>query len=242
MIWFIDSHSKLNKNKTIFFFLNTHTNAGNPRNKCALQPGHSLMDWVRLGSSNYDLAGTKSVIRPISYEELAKHNKVDDCWLAIRGKVFNVTKYMEFHPGGMYNIISNIIIIFHTVNMNITRAQHKTPFLCQKLTKNPSVVRLAFHSKKLRFDSEILNKLMNFPNKKLRKDRKTKGHTKQGRQKKNTPKEREKHVKKDKFYNESDTLLIWIFRSECNPDTDNSISGKYTPNKKKPFESLFCTK
>lgn len=75
---------------------------GNPRNKCALKPGHSLMDWVRLGSSNCDLAGTKGVIRPVSYEELAKHNKKDDAWLAIRGKVFNVTQYMDFHPGGNF--------------------------------------------------------------------------------------------------------------------------------------------
>lgn len=61
------------------------------------------MDWVRLGSSNYDLAGTKGIIRPISYEELAKHDKVDDAWLAIRGKVYNVTKYMDFHPGGKFS-------------------------------------------------------------------------------------------------------------------------------------------
>lgn len=31
--------------------------AGNPRNKCALQPGHSLMDWIRLGASGKDLTG-----------------------------------------------------------------------------------------------------------------------------------------------------------------------------------------
>lgn len=61
------------------------------------------MDWVRLGSSNYDLAGTKGIIRPISYEELTKHDKIDDSWLAIRGKVYNVTKYMDFHPGGTYD-------------------------------------------------------------------------------------------------------------------------------------------
>lgn len=101
----------------VFYFLSkkkTYSQIGNPRNKCALQPGHSLMDWVRLGSSNYDLAGTKGVIRPISYEELAKHNKDDDIWLAIRGKVYNVTKYSDFHPGGEYimNISSDGVLSF----------------------------------------------------------------------------------------------------------------------------------
>lgn len=38
-----------------FFFI-----PGNPRNKCSLQPGHSLMDWIRLGSSGVDLTGVGS--------------------------------------------------------------------------------------------------------------------------------------------------------------------------------------
>lgn len=32
--------------------------------------------------------------------ELSRHNKINDIWLAIRGKVYNVTAYVPFHPGG----------------------------------------------------------------------------------------------------------------------------------------------
>uniref|UniRef100_A0AAG5DSF7 Cytochrome-b5 reductase n=1 Tax=Anopheles atroparvus TaxID=41427 RepID=A0AAG5DSF7_ANOAO len=73
---------------------------GNPRNKTALKPGHSLMDWIRLGNSGTDLTGTGGRIQPVSHAELAKHDRLDDAWMAIRGKVYNVTRYMNFHPGG----------------------------------------------------------------------------------------------------------------------------------------------
>lgn len=75
---------------------------GNPRNKCALKPGHSLMDWIRLGNSGVDLSGTKGRIIPVTPEELAKHNRREDAWMAIRGVVYNVTRYMDFHPGGIF--------------------------------------------------------------------------------------------------------------------------------------------
>lgn len=73
---------------------------GNPRNKCALQPGHSLMDWIRLGNSGEDLAGTGGQLRPVTRSELSKHNSRQDAWLAIRGMVYNITRYLDFHPGG----------------------------------------------------------------------------------------------------------------------------------------------
>ncbi|XP_068644810.1 delta(8)-fatty-acid desaturase-like [Aristolochia californica] len=36
----------------------------------------------------------------ISTEELRKHNKADDLWIAIQGKVYDVTHWAKIHPGG----------------------------------------------------------------------------------------------------------------------------------------------
>lgn len=58
------------------------------------------MDWVRLGNSGADLSGTKGVIRPVTHRELSKHAKLNDVWMAIRGKVYNISAYINFHPGG----------------------------------------------------------------------------------------------------------------------------------------------
>jgi cytochrome b involved in lipid metabolism len=36
----------------------------------------------------------------VTPDELAKHNKKEDCWTVFNGKVYNVTAYLRFHPGG----------------------------------------------------------------------------------------------------------------------------------------------
>lgn len=38
--------------------------------------------------------------RQISWEELKMHNKDNDCWIAIDGIVYDVSKFMNAHPGG----------------------------------------------------------------------------------------------------------------------------------------------
>ncbi|XP_026582557.1 cytochrome b5 reductase 4 isoform X2 [Pseudonaja textilis] len=70
------------------------------RSKVPLKSGRSLMDWIRLTKSGKDLTGLKGRLLEVTEEELMKHNKRDDCWICIRGLVYNVTPYMEYHPGG----------------------------------------------------------------------------------------------------------------------------------------------
>ena len=37
--------------------------------------------------------------RLITRAELHTHNTRDDAWMGIRGKVYDVTTYIKFHPG-----------------------------------------------------------------------------------------------------------------------------------------------
>ncbi|KAM6893370.1 cytochrome b5 reductase 4 [Xenentodon cancila] len=70
------------------------------RNKVVLKPGHSLMDWIRFAKSEKDLTGLRGRLIEVTQQELQKHNTREDCWTCIRGMVYNVTPYMDYHPGG----------------------------------------------------------------------------------------------------------------------------------------------
>lgn len=83
------------------------------RGKVALAPGYSLAAWMRL-SKGADLTGGVGVVDedeeeetwPVwSLEELAKHNTPQDAWMAVRGKVYNITPYLPYHPGGVDTLL-----------------------------------------------------------------------------------------------------------------------------------------
>ncbi|SOV22547.1 cytochrome b5-like heme/steroid binding protein, putative [Plasmodium sp. DRC-Itaito] len=38
--------------------------------------------------------------KPITKEEVAKHNKKDDAWVIYKNKVYEITHYLKHHPGG----------------------------------------------------------------------------------------------------------------------------------------------
>jgi Cytochrome b involved in lipid metabolism len=40
--------------------------------------------------------------RPVTREELAQHATFDDCWVVIRGKVYDFTEWKDHHPGGPF--------------------------------------------------------------------------------------------------------------------------------------------
>ncbi|RUP49170.1 FMN-dependent dehydrogenase-domain-containing protein, partial [Jimgerdemannia flammicorona] len=41
------------------------------------------------------------MVRLVSSQELAQHNTQEDCWVIIHGKVYDLTKFLPEHPGGI---------------------------------------------------------------------------------------------------------------------------------------------
>jgi len=73
----------------------------NSRGKVLLSPGHSPLDWANLQRSGKNLAGVPSLLR-VTPSMLKENNgrKGKPAWSSYEGKVYNITPYLPFHPGG----------------------------------------------------------------------------------------------------------------------------------------------
>uniref|UniRef100_A0A2P2KT05 Cytochrome b5 heme-binding domain-containing protein n=1 Tax=Rhizophora mucronata TaxID=61149 RepID=A0A2P2KT05_RHIMU len=73
------------------------------RAKVPFEKGYSQMDWLKLTRTHSDLAGLKgqSNKRPISLDEVKQHQTEGSMWTVLKGRVYNLSPYMKFHPGGV---------------------------------------------------------------------------------------------------------------------------------------------
>ncbi len=77
------------------------THAAPGKNRVVLEKGFSQVDWMRLTRTHPDLSGVgASAPRSLTLEEVAQHASETDCWTVLDGRVYNVTHYIPFHPGG----------------------------------------------------------------------------------------------------------------------------------------------
>ncbi|KAK4634690.1 Cytochrome b5 reductase 4 [Fulvia fulva] len=72
----------------------------NARGKVLLSPGHSPMDWAALTKSG-NISGVSSFQRvtPSQLKSMTGR-KGKPAWSSWQGKVYNITPYLPFHPGG----------------------------------------------------------------------------------------------------------------------------------------------
>jgi cytochrome b involved in lipid metabolism len=72
-----------------------------PRKRVLLAPGHSPLDWARLQASGTDLRGLPHPhLLKVPPSQVRLHNKRTSAWTVLDGKVYNITPYLPYHPGG----------------------------------------------------------------------------------------------------------------------------------------------
>jgi len=80
----------------------------NPRLRAAVgvKKGFGMVDWLQLKDSAKDLAGRNGMpLRKITIAEVAEHSSPYDAWTVLNGKVYNITPYLHYHPGGVAELL-----------------------------------------------------------------------------------------------------------------------------------------
>ena len=71
--------------------------------KVPLQPGHTLAVWNATSDKlmqDYWAAKGGKPQGPFTKEDVAKHKTATDAWIVINTRVYDISLYLEYHPGG----------------------------------------------------------------------------------------------------------------------------------------------
>jgi cytochrome b involved in lipid metabolism len=58
-------------------------------------------------SRNTTSPASSGPVNPMSRMGVKKHDSEDDCWVIVRGVVYDVTPLLDTHPGGVYSIVQH---------------------------------------------------------------------------------------------------------------------------------------
>jgi len=51
--------------------------------------------------------------KQFSWKEIREHNTLDSCWVVVKGIVYDVTTYIDAHPGTCFKFLRICIIYIH---------------------------------------------------------------------------------------------------------------------------------
>jgi len=62
----------------------------------------SHLEYLKIINTNKDPINViaKGGLRPITIEEVENHNTKESLWTVLNGKVYDLTLYLDYHPGG----------------------------------------------------------------------------------------------------------------------------------------------
>ncbi|XP_047322626.1 cytochrome b5 [Impatiens glandulifera] len=102
-----------------------------------------------------------------SMEEVAQHNSKEDCWIVIDGKVYEVSSYLDEHPGGDEVILQatgkDATDEFEDAGHSEEAREQLEAFCIGELDQTaPAIPEMKIVSKKKQSSGGIVPKLTNF--------------------------------------------------------------------------------
>lgn len=98
-------------------------------------------------------------LRAITLDEVSKHNSEASAWVAIRGYVYDVTKFVKFHPGGR-----NVLLRFAGKECTQEYDQHHNEMVMRKYHERFVVGTLQGVEKKKKSKIDMMSGKMDIPN------------------------------------------------------------------------------